>query len=160
MAHSRVFIVSAGVLAGLTVLAGCGGSDDEAGAAPSATASSSKASVTPSASVSGDRGERLPAVDLAPFVSDRTFTGTYEGEPYVEYYAADGSLRGESGGESYTGSWAVEGDELCFTYVDSADGADEVDCYSVYRDGEDYLWMDANGDVSTATFEEGNSRGL
>lgn len=54
-------------------------------------------------------------------MTDRTFTGTYEGSTYVEYYARDGVIRGEQDGEKYTASWKVVGDTVCFTYP-------EVDC--------------------------------
>lgn len=163
-------MMSSGAIVSLSVLVGCGGSADDASASatpgsPRASASESveSPSASPSASTSPSAkipGQRVAAADLPVVVTNRTFSGTFQGERYYEFYAADGTLRGESGGESYTGSWEVVGDELCFTYPDDAGGPDEVDCYAVYRQGQDITWVDGDGQIITTTFQEGNPRGL
>ena len=91
-------------------------------------------------------------------VANRTYRGSSDGKPYTEYYAADGSLRGISGGEAYSGSWKVVEDKLCFTYP-TAD-ASEIECYAVFKNGDSLTWIDSNGRVVEATYVEGNPDGL
>ena len=159
MSTRGFLITTAGALTGIALLAGCGGSSEESAesATPSAKASSASASAVPSMPAPGDP---IATADLPELVSDRTFSGSFAGEPYDEYYAADGTLRGTSAGESYTGSWEVVGDELCFTYPDTAGGEAEVDCYTAYRDGNKIVWMDSEGNVLTTTYQAGNPLGL
>lgn len=166
---SKTLVGGASALITVTLLAGCGNSSDESDASSTASATSPTAATTsanpsattanPSTSVTAS-GERVPPSELSAVVSDRTFTGSYEGVTYNEYYAADGTLRGEEAGETYSGTWAVVGDELCFTYPDEAGGEAQVDCYAVYRDGDEIAWVDREGNVTAATWEEGNPQGL
>lgn len=157
---TRLLVGGASALVAMTMLAGCGSSSEEdSSSAPDSTPTASATAGSPSASVTAP-GERVLFTDLAAVVSDRTFTGTFDGVPYAEYYAPNGTLRGEEDGEAYTGTWAVVGDELCFTYPDAAGGPAEVDCYEAYRDGEEITWVDREGNVTAATWEEGNPRGL
>ena len=166
---SKTLVGGASALIAVTLLAGCGNTSDESAASPTASAASPTAATTspnasdtaanPSTSVTAS-GERVPPSQLSAVVSDRTFTGSNDDVPYTEYYAADGTLRGEEGGETYSGTWAVVGDELCFTYPDEAGGETQVDCYAVYRDGDEIAWVDREGNVTVATWEEGNPKDL
>lgn len=92
--------------------------------------------------------------DLPAVVSDRTFRGADGTETYSEYYAPDGSLRGKAGTETYSGSWAVVGEQLCFTYAQAGDAGTE--CYAVFKDGDVLTWVDQDGKLVEATYVEGN----
>lgn len=143
-------------------LSGCGSADTATTATSSPSAAmTSAATTTPAATTSPapPPGEKVAAADLPAVVSDRTYRGDDEGKPYSEYYAPDGSLRGTSGGEAYTGSWAVTGEELCFSYP-AAGAETETECYSVFKDGETITWVDAEGGVVATTSVEGNPDGL
>lgn len=151
-----VTLVSAVALAGLA-LSGCASKDAQKEAvstpASSATSSaSSSAAATTSATAAKPSGEKVAVADLPAVVTDRTYRGEYEGKPYVEYYAPDGSMRGKLADEAYTGSWKVVGEQLCFTYPKD----DQTDCYDVFKNGEAFTWVGPDGKVVETTFVEGN----
>ena len=154
-------IVPAVVLAALA-LSGCGAKEATKEAASSiATASSAASSVMSSASSAAamPAGDKVAPADLPAVVANRTYRGMSDGQPYAEYYAADGSVRGKTGGEPYTGSWKVVGEQLCFTYPKPGK-ADEVDCYSVYKNGDAMTWTDSDGALVETTYVEGNPDNL
>ena len=99
----------------------------------------------------------MAPADLPGVVSNRTFRGVDGQSQYSEYYAPDGTLRGKSGTETYSGSWKVVGEQLCFNYPGNAN---ETDCYAVFKNGDVITWVDANGELVEATYVEGNPDGL
>ena len=117
-------IVPAVVLAALA-LSGCGAKEATKEATSSiatassvmSSAASSASSVMSSASSSAamPAGDKVAPADLAAVVANRTYRGVSDGKPYAEYYTADGSVRGKTGGEPYNGSWKIVGEQLCFT---------------------------------------------
>lgn len=137
-------------------LTGCSGSDSGSGTstAPAASESVPSASATPS-------GTPVASADLKALVSDRTFSGVYEGTPYTEYYAPDGTISGqEQGGDDYTASWELSGDTLCFTYPED-DPDSGPDCYTAQEDGSNVYWFNPDGSFSDATtYVEGNPNNL
>ena len=161
MKKSRATPVLPAALLVALALAGCGAQETKA--PPTSSASSAAATTTsPSSptttSAAKPTGDKVGAADLPAIVSDRTFRGNQEGEPYSEYYAADGTLRGTSGGEAYVGSWKVVGEELCFTYPDA--GTSETECYAVFKDGDALTWVTSDGRIVEATYAEGNPDNL
>jgi uncharacterized protein YceK len=151
---ARVSLLIAGPALAIGLLSGCSSSssDDAASAsAPASSAASASASDEASGAASATpSGTPVATADLAALVSDRTFTGTYEGTTYVEYYAPDGAIRGEQDGEKYTASWEIVGDTVCFTYPE--DGADAgPDCFTATQDGENVYWFNEDGSFNDAT---------
>jgi outer membrane murein-binding lipoprotein Lpp len=152
-------VLSAVAVAGL-VLSGCASKDAQkeatstsASTTTSATSeTSSSAAETTSATAAKPAGDKVATPDLPGVVNDRTFRGEYEGKPYAEYYAPDGSMRGKLADEAYTGSWQVVGEQLCFTYPKE----DQTDCYDVFKNGEAFTWVGPDGKVVETTFVEGN----
>ena len=143
-------------------LSGCGAKDNKTEATSSASSASStqsSAAATTAASAVKPAGDKVAAADLPAVVSDRTYRGDDEGQPYAEYYAPDGSLRGKSADEAYTGSWKAVGEELCFTYPKEG-STSEVDCYSVFKNGDAITWVGSDGKVVEATYVEGNPDNL
>lgn len=124
-------------------------------ATTSATASTSATATSPAAAPAGDK---VGPADLPAIVSNRTFRGVTEGESYTEFYAPDGSLRGKSGAETYTGNWAVVGEQLCFNYVYTGDT--DTECYAVFKNGDVITWVDDDGQIVEADYVEGNADGL
>ena len=151
-----VSVASAVAVAGL-VLSGCGSKDAQkeattTSASTTTSATSSSAAATTSATAAMPAGDKVAAPDLTAVVTDRTFRGDYQGKPYAEYYAPDGSMRGKLADEAYTGSWQVVGEQLCFTYPKD----DQTDCYDVFKNGEAFTWVGPDGKVVETTFVEGN----
>ena len=93
-------------------------------------------------------------------MSDRTHRGSDSGKAYSEYYAPDGTLRGKSDTESYTGSWKVVGEQLCFDYSYADTSKNYSECYDVYNNGDMIQWVDANGVQQETVFVPGNPDGL
>ena len=110
--------------------------------------------MTASTPAADPAGQKVGPADLSAIVSDRTFRGADGTETYAEYYAPDGSLRGKSGAEVYSGSWAVVGEQLCFTYTQPGDT--DTECYAVFKDGDVLTWVDKDGKLVEATYVEGN----
>ena len=149
-----VLIVPAVVLA--VLLAACGAKE----ATKEATSSTqSNTATTMSAAAAKPTGDKIAPADLPATVANRTYRGQSDGKPYAEYYTPDGSVRGKTGGETYTGSWKVVGEQLCFTYP-NAGKDEEVDCYAVFKNGDALTWTDSNGQLVETTFVEGNPDNL
>ena len=76
---------------------------------------------------------------------------------FVEYYAPDGSVHGVSDGQSYQGSWSIEGDAFC-----TALSGDPPICSRVSRSGKGLMWsVDGEKKPSRVdTILPGNPRGL
>lgn len=154
-------------------LAACGSDSSSPGA------SESKAAANASSVISGSP---VPGADLAVLVSDRTFTGTENEASYTEYYAPDGTLRGIQDDEEYSGTWSVQGNEICFTYSNStvtgtSDGAspgastaipsDAVptetaanDCFEPTSNGTTVYWYQGDDLTGTSTYVQGNPNNL
>lgn len=147
-------VVSAVLIAGLA-LSGCGTKDAQKESAPSMSSTSSSAAATPSAPAAKPAGDKVAPADLPAIVANRTYRGDYEGKPYAEYYAADGSLRGKTGDEAYPGSWKVVGEQLCFTYPKEG-AASETECYTVFKNGDAITWVGADGKIVDTNYVEGN----
>ncbi len=159
-------IVSAVLLAGLA-LSGCAAGENKAketsssaaATTPSAPATTSGISATTSAPAAKPAGTKVAAADLSAVVSDRTHRGLSEGKPYAEYYAADGTVRGKTGEETYTGTWKVAGDELCFTYPEP--GVEPTaQCFTVFSKGDAIEWLSSDGTIVETTFVQGNPDNL
>jgi hypothetical protein len=65
---------------------------------------------------------------------------------YTEFYAADGSIKGQG----YGGTWTVEGDTMCFDYGEGKD------CWGVRIDGEAVIWVQDGKDGGGGTIVAGN----
>lgn len=80
-------------------------------------------------------------------IADNTVQGSMvESGAYTEFYAADGTIRGDG----YTGTWTVENDEMCFNYGEGAS------CWSARLDGETVTWVKDGKDDGTGTLIAGN----
>lgn len=155
------WIVPAVFLA-ILALSGCGTKDAAKEATPTATTSSapsSAAATTTAAPAANPAGDKVAPADLPAIIANRTYRGVTDGKPYAEYYTTDGSVRGKTDGESYTGSWKVVGEQLCFTYPQPGK-EDEVDCYSVFKNGDTSTWIGSDGAAVETTYVEGNPDGL
>jgi hypothetical protein len=77
--------------------------------------------------------ELLKGGQIRALVPGNTVQGSMEATGiYTEFYAADGTIRGEG----YTGSWTVEGDQMCFQY-----GSDPKMCWQVAKQGDQLQWI-------------------
>jgi len=95
--------------------------------------------------------DALSAADIAAAIGDRTYQGSMTADAFAEYYAKDGSVRGDG----YMGTWRAEDDRLCLAY----EGAEEQ-CWGVQINGPAMtLFIDGEVDGS-GMLVDGNPLGL
>lgn len=70
--------------------------------------------------------DELSAAEIAEAVSDRTYQGSMTEAQFAEYYAADGTIRGDG----YSGKWRTEDNTMCFQYGDKPEN-----CWNVIING-------------------------
>ena len=93
----------------------------------------------------------LTAEEIAAAVGDRTYQGSMTADAFAEYYAADGTIRGDG----YAGTWRAGPDSLCFAYGDAAE-----QCWSVLLNGP-ALTLVKDGEVDgSGMLVDGNPLGL
>ncbi len=66
---------------------------------------------------------------------------------YTEFYGADGTIKGSG----YTGTWALDGDKMCFKY-----GEDPATCWNVSISGDQVTWLNNGVTEGTGTIQLGN----
>lgn len=124
----NVFLVAAALL----VLAGC---------------QASEPSITP-ATLTAQGATLLTGRQIADLVSDRTIHGAFTvdyrrrpaGSAWQEYYGPDGTYYYKDSVRPFRGSWAVEGDTICYVEQDAKG------CSQVYRIGETIYWLYVTAD--------------
>ena len=70
--------------------------------------------------------QELSAADITAAVSDKTYQGSMTTDAFAEYYAEDGTVKGDG----YTGQWQAKDDMMCFQY-----GEDPEQCWGVIING-------------------------
>jgi len=95
--------------------------------------------------------EELSAELVAAAVADRTYQGSMTADAFAEYYAADGTIRGDG----YTGTWRAQPDTLCFAYG----GADEQ-CWGVLINGPAMTLLKDGKVDGSGMLVDGNPLGL
>jgi hypothetical protein len=92
--------------------------------------------------------EPLKGGQIRALIAGNTVQGAMEATgAYTEFYAADGTIRGEG----YTGSWTVEGDQMCFQY-----GSDPKMCWQVAKSGDALQWIKDGKVEGTGKLVNGN----
>ena len=95
--------------------------------------------------------EPLPGSEIEAMIEGMTVEGSMlSSGPYAEFYAEDGTIRGEG----YTGAWTVEDDAMCFDYGEGPD------CWQVGREGGEVLWIQEGEVRGTGRLVEGNPNGF
>jgi hypothetical protein len=90
----------------------------------------------------------LKGGQIRTLIAGNTVQGAMEATgAYTEFYAPDGTIRGEG----YTGSWTVEGDQMCFQY-----GSDPKMCWQVARSGDRLQWLKDGQVEGTGQLVKGN----
>ncbi len=83
-------------------------------------------------------------------ISGNTVQGSMSASgAYTEFYAADGTIKGNG----YAGTWAVEGDTMCFDYGEGAT------CWNVSIAGDQVTWINGGATDGTGTILPGNQHG-
>lgn len=76
--------------------------------------------------------------------------GMADGSAYTEFYDADGTIKGAS----YTGTWTVEADTMCFDYGEGQT------CWGVAIGGDMVTWMNGGAAEGTGTVVSGKPNGF
>ena len=85
--------------------------------------------------------EKATAEDISAAVSDHTYQGSMTKSAFVEYYNADGTIKGKG----YSGKWRTVDGAMCFQY-----GEKPETCWNVTLDGPSMVMfkdskVDGNG---------------
>lgn len=85
-----------------------------------------------------------------------TASGKLEGKEFADYYLADGTVKSMLDGETVVGKWALDGDNICFTYPD-----EPRECYAIKVVGDSITFTDKTGTSSVrALIQKGNAKNL
>jgi len=93
------------------------------------------------AASAGADGSFYSGDEIARTVSGNTVSGQYpDGKPWLVYFATDHQLRSRGDGPNHAGTWAINGDQLCFDYPGTADDwcarfQKNGDLIDIYRNG-------------------------
>lgn len=101
---------------------------------------------SPLAAQEAATGESLRAA-----VAGNTVQGSMAEAAYAEFYAADGTIRGDG----YQGTWTIDGDAMCFAY-----GADPATCWTARVEGDQVTWLNGEAVEGTGTVVAGNPNGF
>lgn len=92
--------------------------------------------------VAGSSGDAIKAA-----VEGNTIQGGMaDGTAYTEFYEAGGAIKAEG----YGGTWAIEGDTMCFDYGEGAT------CWGARIEGDQVTWIVDGKDDGTGTIVAGN----
>lgn len=97
--------------------------------------------------ISAHAQELATGAEIVAAISGNTVQGSMTASgAYAEFYAEDGAIKGQG----YTGTWAIEGDAMCFDYGEGKE------CWNVRIDGEAVTWVQDGADGGTGTIVAGN----
>jgi len=132
--------------------------DAPAAAAPAAPAAAAPAPAAPAAQPAAAPAAAQKLVGLAAWnlVVGNSISGTEDGKPLVEFYAADGTAKSMHGNEISNGRWAISGEAVCFKYTDD----DKPECYKVEVSGTTVTYTDEKGSGTRYEILKGNPKGL
>lgn len=102
----------------------------------------------------------LAEAGLRQRIIGSTIKGTFEGDPWTEFYEPGGRIRGSWEQEPYVGSWTIEGPWMCFDYGGEEDdecNTIELDGFTVIYYGEDGEPLPADRNRSTLNPGESNA---
>ena len=85
-----------------------------------------------------------------------SISGEEDGEPLVEHYAADGTVKSMLGSDISTGKWALVGETVCFQYADEK----EMECFRLEVAGNTATFTDQSGRGTRYEIRKGNPKGL
>ncbi len=79
-----------------------------------------------------------------------------DGEPYFEFYLANGTVKQLDDDDTATGKWALRGDRICFEYPDD----DEESCYKLVVEGNIATFTDDDDAGKRYEILKGNAKRL
>jgi hypothetical protein len=82
----------------------------------------------------------------AAIIGNTVEGGMSDGAAYAEYYSEDGAIKADG----YTGTWSLDGNDMCFDYGEGPA------CWSVSIDGDKVAWMNGDTEEGTGTIKAGN----
>lgn len=87
-------------------------------------------------SLTATAGELAKGDQISDTVSGKTYQGSMLKDSFVEYYDADGTIRGGD----YKGTWRVTENAMCFTYGDNPEKCWGLEingpAVTLYKDGK------------------------
>ena len=126
-------------------------------ATPAAPPAAAAAPPRPAASAAPAATQKLTGLAAWNVLVGNSISGKNEdGDPIVEYYLANGTVKQLVDDEISTGKWAVRGKTVCFEYPDD----DDETCYEVAVDGTVATFTDEDGSGRRYEILKGNPKKL
>lgn len=102
--------------------------------------------------------EKMTGEEITALLSGNSMTGvTSKGVEWTEFYTPSGEIRGISKGERHSGSWSIDGDNVCFDYP----SWEYRVCATVSpASGSKYLFHNDKGQTNEYVVLEGNPSDL
>ena len=129
-----------------------------AGGAPAAGAPPRSAMVAPPGGAQAPAPARkLVGIDAVQALVGNSVVGKdADGEPLVEYYMRNGTVKQLSGDTVNTGKWVLKGQQMCFEFPDD----DDETCYKVEVAGDVATFTDDSGSGLRYQLVRGNPKNL
>lgn len=122
--------------------------------APVATTAPVAAPATPAATATAEKLSGLAA--WSALIGNSIRGKSSDGDPLVEFYAADGTIKQLLDDELSTGKWIVRGETVCFEFPED----EEESCYRVEVSGPVVTFLEKDGSGRRFELLRGNAKGL
>jgi hypothetical protein len=99
--------------------------------------------------------EPLKGAAIQALLSGNSVHGTWGSTEYWSYFAADGSTLYRTGRGVDRGQWRVKGDQYCSIWPQSGES-----CYGLARDGDQLIWLTAEGKRYPSSIIPGKAAGF
>ncbi|WP_131116196.1 hypothetical protein [Lichenihabitans psoromatis] len=130
--------------------------DAPAVAAPTATPAAPAAAPAPAAAAAPSAAEKLTGLAAWKALVGNTISGRSGDEMFSQYFDAGGKVRYVDQNGLSTGTWAVQGERVCFDFPED----DDHSCSAFEVTGSSGSAIDQDGAAIKFDITSGNSKGL
>ena len=122
--------------------------------APVAAPAPAAAPAAPAATAAAEKLSGLAA--WSALIGNSIRGKSSDGDPLVEFYAADGTIKQLLDDELSTGKWTVRGETVCFEFPED----EEESCYRIEVSGPVVTFLEKDGSGRRFELLRGNAKGL
>ena len=102
----------------------------------------------------------MSAQEIQANIIGNTISGMEHNERYAEYLSPDGRILGRAESGPYSGTWHIEGDQLCVFYLAQEQGENTWECATLKLNGNQLVWVEPNSGDFVTTLSKGNTEYL
>ena len=97
----------------------------------------------------------LQGAEISALLTGNSVHGTWGSTDYWSYFAADGVTLYRTDRGVDRGQWRVKGDQYCSIWAQSGES-----CYRLARDGDQLIWLTAEGQRYPSSLVPGKAAGF